>query len=472
MLGRLLALVGAAQLVPAACSLWYREQRSALAFLASAAVALVIGLILARFRADDERLYRREGVLIVVAGWLLASTLGALPFVLSGDIPNPIDALFESASGFTTTGASILTDIEACSRGVLFWRSMTQWLGGLGIIVLFVALLSGLGPGVRFLYSLEVPGPTKEVLHPRVRATAVVLLRIYVALTVAETVLLMVAGLDLFDAITHSFSTLSTGGFSPRAASVAAYPEPAVQLIITVFMLVAGVNFSLLYSAIKGRFHLWLDRELLLYLGLTIAAAAVIAIDLAVHQVETPGSAPLDSAFQVVSIMTTTGFATADFDRWPDASRAILVALMLVGGSAGSTAGGIKVMRVLIGLRTAWREVRVTFSPNAVIPVTVGGKLVPDSVARGVAGFLLLYFGALITSTVLLTLGGTELVTAATATIASLGNVGPGLAGVGPIANFSIFAGWEKLLLIALMWLGRLEILAIAALFSPAFWRR
>lgn len=472
LLGQLLRLLGLAELVPIVCSLWYGETYSAWSFAFSAGLTLLVGQLLTRVRVPSEHLYRREGILVVVAGWFLASIFGAVPFVVSGAIPAPVDALFEAASGFTTTGSSILTDIESLPKGVLFWRCQTQWLGGLGIIVLFVALLSGIGPGARYLYQVEVPGPTKEVLHPRVKSTAVVLLEIYLVLTVAQVSALLLAGVSFYNALTHTFATLSTGGFSPLNQSVAGFHSTAVELIIIFFMLVAGINFSLLYTVVVGRARLWQDREFLVYISLTLAVTALVYADLRANGLVPGRDALVDSAFQVVSLLTTTGFATADFNQWPDASKALLLMVMIVGGSAGSTAGGVKVMRALIALKTALREVRLNFSPNAVVPVTVRGSLVPEEVTRSVAGFVVLFGATLVFGSAALTLGGHDLITSGSAALACLSNIGPGLAGVGPTNNFAFFGPLEKLLLVLLMWLGRLEVLAIIALTTKRFWTR
>ncbi len=466
-LGRIHLLIALAQLAPLVCALAYSELDVAIALLASMATAASVGLVLGGARSKTAPLYRREGILIVVAGWLSVSLLGALPYLFSGGIPNLIDALFESASGFTTTGASVLVDIEAQSHAILFWRSMTQWLGGLGIIVLFVALLAGIGPGARFLFRTEAPGPSAEILHPRVHDTALALLKLYLALTGILIVLLLLSGLDVYDAITHSLSTLSTGGYSPRGDSATSF-SPLVQMLLIVFMLVAGINFTLLVTSLEKPGMLLKDPELRVYLLLAALATLWISYDLGREQL---GNS-LDAAFQVVSIITSTGYASADFDQWPDGSRAILVALMMVGGSAGSTAGGIKVVRVLLLYKAASREVRLTFSPNAIIPVTIAGQVVPRRVIQSAAAYLVLYVLLAVAATVFLTLPGRDLTTALTATISCLGNVGPGLAGVGPANHFASFTEIEKLLLVALMWLGRLEILAIAATLSPSFWRR
>jgi trk system potassium uptake protein TrkH len=474
LLGRLMALLALAQLLPIGWCFWFKEWQDAGAFLASAAIAGVLagGLRLWGGRQQLSGLYRREGILIVVVGWVLASVLGALPYLLSGTLPTLDGAIFETASGFTTTGASVLTDIEGQGRGILFWRSLTQWLGGLGIIVLFVALLSELGPGARFLYRLEVPGPTSEVLQPHVRESAIVLWQLYLALTVLQSILLGVAGLSPYDALTHSLSTLSTGGFSPMNASVAAFDSLAVDLIISIFMIIAGVNFSLFFLARKQLKLAFRDRELLLYLSILAGVTLYITRDLLVHgQYDSVIDAFRFSGFQVVSMMSSTGFATADFDLWSDASKALILAAMVIGGCAGSTAGGVKVMRVIVSIKAALREARRIFKPNTMMAISVGGQNVPGWVSSSVAGFIILYFVILLGGALVLALCGNDLVTSASAALACLSNVGPGLAAVGPTQNFAHFGAFERLFLVALMILGRLEIMAITAALTRAFWR-
>jgi trk system potassium uptake protein TrkH len=475
-LGRLVLVLAAAELLPALVAVLSGETATAWAFLVSALATAAAGgaLAWAGRGAVSEVVYRREGVLIVVGGWVLASIFGALPYLVAGTLASPVDALFESASGFTTTGATVFTDVAAAGSAILFWRSFSQWLGGMGIIVLFVALLPELGPGARFLYKLEVPGPTAEALRPRIHDTAVVLWRIYLGMTLAQTALLMVAGLGLYDALTATFSTLSTGGFSPRNGSVAELASPWVHLIVVVFMIVAGGNFSLYYGMRRRRgWNLLRDTEYRLYLAILAAVTAVVAIDLLVH-----GAYPLgwrvflDSLFQVASILTTTGFASADFGTWPPLTRMLLVVLMFVGGCAGSTSGSMKIMRMAIGLKSAFREVRLNFSPSTVAAVFVGGKAVPEGVVRSVAGFFILYLSSWGLGALLLSLDGPGLVTAATAAAATLGNVGPGLEAVGPVANYAFFGERDKLLMVLLMWLGRLELYSILAIFALPFWRR
>ncbi|MFQ5526335.1 MAG: TrkH family potassium uptake protein [Thermoanaerobaculia bacterium] len=471
-LGRLVVLVGLAEVAPLLCSLFYREWDAARAFGISAVLAAVTGaaMILYGRRGDA---YRREGILIVAGGWILASILGAVPYLMTGTIAGPVDALFESASGFTTTGASIMTDIESSGRGILFWRSFTQWLGGMGIIVLFVALLPELGPGARFLYKMEVPGPSAEALQPRIHDTAKILWKIYLALTGLQTVLLMLAGLNLYDALTHTFSTLSTGGFSPYNSSVAAFNSPLVEIIIIVFMFVAGANFSLYYRVWRNRgWNLFRDSEFRIYAAIALGAAGFVTWDLMRRNAyDSLGEASRDGLFQVLSLSTTTGYASADFDTWPVLSRIILVVLMFIGGCAGSTSGSMKVMRMVIGVKAALREVRLIFSPNTVLSVFVSAKRVPDTVVRSVAGFFILYISIWGLGALLLSIGGPDLITTATASAATIGNIGPGLKAVGPTANFAFFSAPDKLLMIVLMWVGRLEVYAIAALFTRAFWR-
>lgn len=474
-LGRLLLILAAAELFPGLCSVLYGEISDAVAFAICAGITGASGGLLIVLSRGTGELYRREGFLIVVGGWMLASIFGALPYMATGSLIQPADALFESASGFTTTGASVMQDIQSNGHGILFWRSFTQWLGGMGIIVLFVALLPELGPGARFLYKLEVPGPTAETLHPRVHDTAGVLWKIYLAFSAAQTLLLMLAGMNLYDALTHTFSTLSTGGFSPRNASVAAFQSPWVEIIIVVFMMLAGANFSLYYGLKQKRG--WRsfvgDHELRIYLLITFGVtAAITAVLMSSGTYTHAPRAFLDSLFQVAGILTTTGFATADYEQWPNTARILIFVLMFVGGCAGSTAGGVKIMRFVIGLKAAAREARMMFSPSHIIAVFVDGKVVPETVVRSVMGFFFLYFSGWGLGTILLTIGSPDLETAAGAAIATLGNIGPGLSAVGPAGNFAFFAPWQKVVMVVLMWLGRLEVYALVALMTVAFWRK
>jgi len=472
-LGVVLLILAAAQLIPILWCLEGSEPAALRAFLIGSTTTASLGLVLRFMGSREGDLYRREGVLIVVGAWFLSSVTGAIPYFASGIVPNVIDALFESTSGFTTTGASILTDIEGSGRPLLFWRSLTQWLGGIGIIVLFVALLSELGPGARFLFKLEVPGPKAEIMHDRVQDTALALGRIYLALSFALATILLFSGLSLFDALTHAFSTLSTGGFSPYGNSVGQF-GPFVQIVILIFMLAAGVNFSLYFAVLRNRNLKSLrDRELQIYLGLAFLSTLVIALDISllVEKQEPASRVLLDSAFQVVSILTTTGFATADFSNWPTFSQSLLIGLMVIGGCAGSTAGGAKIIRGMIGWRAVMREVRMTFSPNSIIAVAIDGKSVPEDSVRSVVALLVLWLLSWGVGTLLLSVGDHGIATAASASVATLSNIGPGLGPVGPEGNFAFFASWQKMVMIFLMWLGRLEFFALLSIFQLRFWR-
>ena len=471
-LGLVLGILAVAQLLPLVWSIPAGETGDTRGFLAGAGVTALAGIACRFFGHTEGNLYRREGVLIVVGSWLFASLSGAIPYLVSGAISTPIDALFESASGFTTTGASILADVESLGRGLLFWRSLTQWLGGVGIVVLFVALLGELGPGARFIFRLEVPGPKAEILHARVRETALTILRIYLVMSALEVVVLLLCGLSLYDALTHTFSTVSTGGFSPYADSMGHF-SVAAQLVVTIFMLGAGVNFSLYYMMLRRRdAAVFRDSELRFYAALVVASVIVVSFTLIGADGLQKGRPLLDAFFQVASVMTTTGFTTVDFDAWPDALKILLLMLMVVGGCAGSTAGGAKVSRLIVGFKATLREVRLTFSPNAVIAITIGGRAFPNESVRSVLGFLVLWVLTWAVGALLLAVGDTGIVTAATASIATLANIGPGLAGVGPSENYAFFAAWQKALMILLMWLGRLEFFALLAIFLRSFWRR
>ena len=471
-LGRVFILFAVALLLPVPWCLWYGEKRSALAFVGTAALTLLLSVLLSRLPARDRRLFHREGVFIVVAVWIGASLLGALPYLLAGEIPKVSDALFESASGITATGATVLTDIESLGRGVLFWRSLSQWLGGLGIIVLFVAVLSGLGAGARFLYRLEVPGPSAEFTHPRVQETAGALWKVYLFLTLSVVGLYLVAGLGLYDALTHGLTTVATGGFSPRQDSMAAF-SPLVQWIAIVFMATSGLNFSLLYALRQRRLRLFRDVEVWTYFGILAFFVTFGTLTLrAAGTNERLHDTVRETAFQATSLLTSTGYATVDYDLWPDSMRLLLLLMMFAGGCAGSTSGGMKIIRIIIAVRSALREVKLIFRPNLVLPVTVVGRAVPDEVARASTGFLVLYFALLGLGTLLIGLAGHPLLTSFSAALACLSNIGPAFGEVGPTRAYDFFGAYEKSVLVALMWLGRLELMALVALFTRTYWRR
>jgi trk system potassium uptake protein TrkH len=471
-LSLLLLVLAAAELVPLIWCLEDGQSRYAPGFLCASATSAILGLIFRLLGHREGDLYRRDGVLIVVGAWILASLTGAIPFWVSGVLQNPIDALFESASGFTTTGATVLRDIEAAGHPMLFWRSFTQWLGGIGIVVLFVALLSELGPGARFLFKLEVPGPKAEVLHDRVQDTAIALGRVYLVLSLAEIGVLLALGLSAFDALTHTFSTVSTGGFSPHPESIARF-SPLIRLTITFFMAAAGINFAHYYTLARRRDMVILrDSEFRTYLWIIVGTTLLIALSLAGGAAGVTLNMLGDALFQVVSILTTTGFSTVDFNEWPDPARTLLVSIMILGGCAGSTAGGFKISRAIIAWRAAMREVRLTYGPNSVISVAIGGISVPEDSVRSVVALFFLWVAAWGGGTLLLSVGDVDIVTAGTASIATLSNIGPGLGMVGPTGDFAFFSSWQKIVMIFLMWLGRLEFFAVLALLHPRFWTR
>ena len=469
-----LLLVTAACLVaPALVALGYGEPDWREFLLAAAAGGVVGGTALLMLR-DAPDLRVREGFAVVACGWLVVGLLGALPTWLSGQIPSFTDAAFESISGFTTTGASILTDIEGRSRATLFWRALSHWLGGMGIVLLAVAILPLLGVGGMQLFRAEVPGPTAERLTPRIRETAKRLWGVYVLLTALEAGALMVAGLGSFDAVCHSFATMATGGFSNHGASVGGYGTPAVEWIVIVFMLLAGTNFSLHYLVLSGQVTAhFRDEEFRFYL---LIVGGVTAVLTAVLLGERFYGSTLETArhalFQVISIITTTGFGTADYLQWPPFAHAALLMLMAVGGCAGSTGGGIKVVRLLILLKTAKLELRRMLHPRGVFTLWFNDRAVPPGLQTNVLGFFLLFMVVYGCGVLALALGGRDLVTSVGATAATLSNIGPGLGLVGPASNYAALLDWEKWLLMGLMIIGRLELFTVLVLFLPGAWRR
>ena len=415
---------------------------------------------------------KREGYIIVSFSWIVISLFGTLPYLFSEAIPSFTDAFFETMSGFTTTGASILTDIESLPKGILFWRAMTHWIGGMGIIVLSVAILPILGIGGMQLFVAEMPGITPDKLHPRITQTAKRLWVIYVILTFAETVLLMFGGLDLFDAMCHSFATMATGGFSTQNASVANY-SPYIQYIIIIFMIFAGTNFTLHYLALHGKLKdVWNNEEYRYYILFTFGFSLIIAVALFLNGAFGVEESFRNSLFQVVSIVTTTGFVTSDYLVWPGHLWIIIFLLMFIGGSAGSTGGGIKIARQILLLKNSGLEFKRMIHPQAIIPVKFNKKAVSPEIIHLVMAFFLFYILTFFTGTFILNLLGLDFETAIGATIASLGNIGPGIGGVGPIENYGALSGITKWITSFLMLLGRLELFTVLILFSPAFWKK
>lgn len=454
-------------------SLWYGDGDTK-AFIISAAIAFNTGFLIWFFSRDpDPKLTYKDGYLIVTIGWLALSLSGCLPYIASGAIPLWGSAIFETISGYTTTGSSVLTDIEAVPKGVLLWRSMTQWIGGMGIIVLTVAILPILGVGGMQLFMAESPGPTASKLHPRITETAKRLWYIYAALTVAQIIALKVAGMSWFDSVNHTFTTISTGGFSTRNISVAAYESPAIHYIICLFMFFGGLNFTLFYFVVKLRFwEIAKNEEFRFYLGLVLLATLVSSAMLINNMDIDTEKSFRDSLFQVISIVTTTGFSTADYTTWGHFLTLVFFLLMFFGASAGSTAGGIKIVRHLLIVKNGLSEVKRIMHPSAVIPVRYNGRAVDEKIIYNILAFFFLYLTVFIVGTIVLCLYDYDILTSAGATIASLGNIGPGIGKVGPAYSFGFFPESAKIFLAFLMLLGRLEIFTILLLFTPAFWRK
>lgn len=471
-IGLLMFVEGAFMLLPFIISIFYGENDS-LGFLISAGINLLAGgLIIWLTRNASRDIGKREGFIIVSLVWVIFSVLGSLPYIFTGAIPSYTDAFFETMSGFSTTGSSILNDIESLTHGILFWRSLTHWLGGMGIIVLSLAILPIFGIGGMQLYIAEVPGPTPDKISPRIRQTAASMWVIYVILTIAETFLLWIGEMPLFDAVCHSFATMATGGFSTKQASIAFWPSPYIQYVIILFMFLAGTNFTLTYFAIRGKFKPILKDEEFKYYGLiTIGFTLLIFIGLLISTQTAIEEAFRNSLFWVVSIITTTGFGTVDYLLWKPVLVALVFALFFFGGSAGSTGGGIKIMRIVLLFKNGYYELKRMIHPNAVIPLKFNKHSVDSKIVTNVLAFFVLYFMIFGTSTVLFMLFEPNLESAMGAVASSLGNIGPGLGSVGPAENYAHIHPAGKWFLSFLMLLGRLELFTILVLFSPSFWK-
>jgi trk system potassium uptake protein TrkH len=472
-LGFLLLVEGVFMLTSLPFSFYYREGQHMSIILSSLiTMGTGLGIYLLMGKREKSTVNKREGFVIVGLTWVLISIFGTLPYLFSGTIPSFTDAYFETMSGFTTTGATILTDIEALPKSILFWRSMTHWIGGMGIIVLTVAILPFLGIGGMQLYSAEMPGVTKDKLHPRITETAKRLWGIYILLTLVETVLLMFGGMDLFDGLCHSFGTMATGGFSTRNDSIAAF-SPYIQYVIIIFMFLAGTNFTLHYLALQGKLKdIIKNDEFKTYVYVLLGFTLILSIFLILQADLTTGKGIRDALFQVVSITTTTGYVTSDYLLWPGHLWFLLFLLMFVGGMAGSTAGGMKVVRHVLMFRNARQELKRTIHPQAIIPVRMNRHAVPQEIIYKVMAFFQIYILTLLAGAVAMSFLGLDFHTAVGASLATVGNIGPGLGGVGPIENYAFIPGPGKWILSFLMLLGRLELFTILILFSPTFWKR
>jgi trk system potassium uptake protein TrkH len=418
-------------------------------------------------------LTKKDGFLIVVLSWLLASAFGAVPFVLSGEIPSFTDAYFETMSGFTTTGASILTEIESLPKAVLFWRSLTHWLGGMGIVVLMVAILPLLGIGGIKMVSAESPGPTVDKISPKITQMAKLLWYIYMGLTVLETLLLMFGGMDLFDALTHTFGTLATGGFSPKNASVGHYNSAYIDAVITVFMVLAGLNFGLYYKIMIGRIEdIKSNTEFKAYLGIYIGITLLLTFSLLNTVYPSFGESLRYASFQTATVLTTTGYATADFDAWPALSKVLLFILMFIGGCGGSTGGGIKVIRITVLFKQALAEMRYLASPRGIFRVRLNGQAVRKDLVYTIIGFVFLYILFLLITTAVTASGGYGLETSFSTSLVTVGNIGPGFALIGPTQNYAFYQPYIKWFLSLAMLVGRLEVYTVLILFTAHFWKK
>ncbi|WP_456431411.1 TrkH family potassium uptake protein [Thermosulfuriphilus sp.] len=457
---------------PGALAIYFQEYGSLEAFILSSAISVLSGGLLIKYFGEKEELGHRDGFAIVVFGWLGASIFGALPYVFS-ETMGFVDAFFESVSGFTTTGSTILAEIEPLPKSLLFWRSLTQWLGGMGIIILSLAILPVLGVGGMQLYQAEMPGPTKDRLAPRIQDTARILWGVYLFFTVLETLLLIGGGLSPYEAVCHSFTTMATGGFSTRTASIGAFDSPYVDYVITFFMFVAGINFTLHYRFLTGRLtSFWRSEEFRFYLWIGLGASLICTFfPLWAGIYEDFFSALRFGTFQVWSIMTTTGFGTADFDLWPPVCKLLLLSLMFLGGCAGSTGGGIKQIRLLVFLKFMRVQLQRLIHPRAVGTIKIDNHRVDQEVLQGVLGFLALYMTVFVIASLIVTAQGLDLITGTSAVIATLNNIGPGLGAVGPTKHFAHLPDLSKVVLSFCMLAGRLELYTIAVLLSPAYWQ-
>ena len=469
-----MTLVGVAMLIPTAVALYYKETKAVMSLLVCALPMIIIGVLVIKLtpKEDNTVLRMRDGFFIVAAAWIAMSALGGMPFVISGSIPNFFDAFFETASGFTTTGSTILTNIEAMPKGMLFWRSFTHWLGGMGVLVLTIALLPMLGIGGAKIMRAETTGPTMDKISFTTNESARKLYLIYGGMTLIEIILLMFGGTGFFDAATHAFGTLGTGGLSTHSASIGYFNNLYVEMVITVFMILAGVNFNLYYFLLSGKpRQMFRDPELRTYLCIVCGSTLFIAAMLFIKNTySTIGDSLRYSVFQVSSIITTTGYGTADFDTWPITCRLILFLLMIVGGCASSTGGGVKVIRVIITAKLIKRAADRRLHRKALTPIKVGGKTVSESTLAGVGIFMLLFVVTIIGGTLLVSRDGYDLTTSLSSVIACLCNIGPGFALVGPTMNYALFSESVKLVLSLLMIAGRLELYTIILMFTPVFW--
>lgn len=471
-LGTVLLIEAALLTVPMAVALIYGE--SIMPYLLTVALLLPISVPTVFLTPKNKRIYAKDGFVCVALSWIFLSLFGAMPFIFSGAIPSFIDAVFETVSGFTTTGASILTDIECLPRGILFWRSFTHWIGGMGILVFMLALLSNLEGNAIFLMRAEVPGPQKGKLVPKLRESSMLLYFIYLILTVAEVIALLIAGLPLYDSLINAFGTMGTGGFSVLNSSIGGYGNPAVEWIMAIFLLLAGVNYNIYYFLLVKKLRdVKKNDELKAYLLIIIASSAIIAVNLYKSMSAAYGALPdaiRAAFFQVVSVISTAGFTTDNFAAWPYLSQSVLFLLMFIGACAGSTAGGFKISRFIIMLKGIKREVRKIFKPNSVQSLRLDGEVLDEKTVSSAMNYMSLYMIIMAISFVLVSFDGKDLISTVSAVVATFNNVGPGLGEA--FSNFASFSDFSKIVLTLDMLFGRLEIMPMLVLITPAAWRK
>lgn len=472
LLGKMFMVTSALMVLPLIVSLVYGEDCYT-SFLLSMGISLAVGFPLMVFNKTENRvIYAKEGFVVVALLWICMSAVGALPFVLSGEIPSYVDAFFETVSGFTTTGASILTNVEALSKGLLFWRSFTHWVGGMGVLVFIMAILPASNDRSIHILRAEAPGPIVGKLAPKMRDTAIILYLIYVVLTVIEFVMLLLGGMSVFDSLVHTFGTAGTGGFGIKNDSISSY-SPYLQWVITVFMMIFGVNFNLYYLIlIKKIKNIFKSEELWVYVGISVVCTAVIAINIS-GMYDSFSETLRASSFQVASIITTTGYSTADFNLWPELSKTVLLILMFMGSCAGSTAGGFKISRVILLFKMIKREVRVLIHPRAVSVVRFEGKKVEEPVMKSLSAYFSIYVFCFVSIFILISLDGNfDILTNFSAAASCFNNIGPGLGSVGPALNYSDYSVFSKIVLSVAMLLGRLEIYPVLFFMSRAAWSK
>ena len=471
----LILILSLFMIVPAVVALIYKEYNAFYSFIETIIFTMMISIlaIVLLKKAKEATLSIKDGFLLVTLGWFVAALVGSIPFYISGCIPSYVDAFFETISGFSTTGASILNDIESLPKSMLFWRSLTHWLGGMGIIVLTVAILPLMGIGGLQLIKAEMPGPAVDKISPRIADNAKYLWMIYIVLTIAETILLMYGGMNLFDALTHTFGTVATGGFSTKNSSVQYFDSPYIETVVTIFMLLAGINFMMHYSFVTGRFKTILrNSEIKVYLSIFILATFFITLNMNRDMYIDVWESLRLASFQAASILTTTGYVSMDYQRWPYFAQGVLFILMFVGGCSGSTAGGIKVIRITTLLKQAVNEMKYLLHPMGIFTLKVNKHSVKKDIVYAISGFFFLYITIVLLLALIVSTSGVSSATSLSSALAILGNIGPGFGNVGPAFNYYFYPDYVKWALSFGMLAGRLEIYTVLVIFTPFFWKK